>query len=105
MLSRRLVFDEKKYTLREVNNALLADFKGYEKMQQDMKDCEKYGNDNDAVDAIACDLFNLVAKANYELGPSTGYIITGMSSSITGAIPPGEPRPVHHRMAEMQVYS
>ncbi len=88
---KKLVFDEKKYTLREVNDALLADFKGYEQMQKDMKDCEKYGNDNDAVDAIACDLYNVVAKTNYELGPVYGLhhygivIINNQANTTWGA--------------------
>ncbi|MBR0474760.1 MAG: pyruvate formate-lyase [Erysipelotrichaceae bacterium] len=69
---KKLVFDQKKYTLREVNNALLADFEGYEQMQQDMKDCEKYGNDCEPVDKIANDLFELVGKENYEAGPRHG---------------------------------
>ena len=96
---KKLVFDEKKYTLREVNNALLADFNGYEKMQQDMKDCEKYGNDIDSVDTIANDLFELVAKANYEAGPRFGLhhygivIINNQGNTTwgmkTGASPDG----------------
>ncbi len=96
---KKLVFDDKKYTLREVNDALLADFKGYEQMQQDMKDCNKYGNDMDDVDEIACDLFNLVAKENYEAGPRHGLhhygivIINNQGNTTwgmkTGASPDG----------------
>ena len=32
---KKLVFEEKKYTLRELNEALKADFVGYEKLRKD----------------------------------------------------------------------
>ncbi len=75
---KKLVFDEKKYTLREVNNALLADFKGYEKMQQEMKDCEKYGNDIDEVDKIANDVFELISHNIRRLGIEKGLHYYGI---------------------------
>ncbi|MGL6113777.1 choline trimethylamine-lyase [Cetobacterium sp. SF1] len=55
---KRLVFEEKKYTLREIKEALKADFVGYEKLRQDCLGVPKYGNDEDYVDYIATDLIN-----------------------------------------------
>ncbi|MBQ9036199.1 MAG: pyruvate formate lyase family protein [Erysipelotrichaceae bacterium] len=75
---KKLVFEDKKYTLREVNNALLADFVGYEQMQQDLKDAPKYGNDDPYADEIANDVYNLVAKRNYEMGPEMGLHYYGI---------------------------
>ncbi|MBQ1942796.1 MAG: hypothetical protein II368_04010 [Clostridia bacterium] len=49
----KLVFNEKKYTLSQVRDALAADFKGYEEMQKDMLAAPKYGNDDDFVDKYA----------------------------------------------------
>ena len=48
---KRLVFEEKKYTLKEVEQAVLKNFEGCEKLRKDCLDCEKYGNDLDNVDA------------------------------------------------------
>ena len=47
---KELVYDEKKYTLREVVDALDKNFKGYERMQNELKDCSKYGNDYETAD-------------------------------------------------------
>lgn len=75
---KKLVFDERKYTLREVNNACLADFKGYEKMRMDMINCHKYGNDEDDVDQIACDVFNRVSEGIRSTGIRYGLHYYGI---------------------------
>jgi formate C-acetyltransferase len=53
---KKLVFDEKKYTLEEINQALLADFVGYDQIKADCINAPKYGNDDDYVDYLATDL-------------------------------------------------
>lgn len=55
---KKLVFDEKKYTLKEMKDALNADFVGYEKLRSDCLKAPKYGNDEDYVDYIAADLIH-----------------------------------------------
>ena len=55
---KKLVFEEKKYTLRELNEALKADFVGYEKLRKDCLEAPKYGNDDDYADYIAAELIN-----------------------------------------------
>lgn len=53
---KKLVFDDKKYTLQELNEALKADFVGYEQIKKDCLAAPKYGNDDDYADLIAADL-------------------------------------------------
>jgi len=53
---KKLVFDDKKYTLEQMNEALKADFKGYEQIRTDCLNAPKYGNDDDYADLIAADL-------------------------------------------------
>lgn len=53
---KKLVFDEKKYTLEQINTALKADFVGYEQVRTDCLNAPKYGNDDDYADLIAADL-------------------------------------------------
>ena len=53
---RKLVYDDKKYTLEQLNEALKADFKGYEQIRADCLAAPKYGNDDDYADLIAADL-------------------------------------------------
>ena len=55
---KKLVFEEKKYTLREMKEILNKDFVGYEKIRKDCLDVPKYGNDDDYVDFIAAELIN-----------------------------------------------
>lgn len=53
---RKLVFEDKKYTLSQLNDALKADFVGYEQIKADCLAAPKFGNDDDDVDYIAADL-------------------------------------------------
>lgn len=55
---KKLVFDDKKYTLQQLNEALKADFVGYEQIKNDCLKAPKYGNDDDYADLIAADLIN-----------------------------------------------
>ncbi|WP_279220935.1 pyruvate formate lyase family protein, partial [Mediterraneibacter butyricigenes] len=59
---KKLVFEEKKYTLTEMEQAVLKNFEGCEKLRKDCLDCEKYGNDLDNVDAMANEVYEYVAK-------------------------------------------
>lgn len=53
---RKLVFEDKKYTLKEIAAAAYANFEGYEEMLIDINHCPKYGNDDDSVDMMLSDL-------------------------------------------------
>lgn len=55
---KKLVFDDKKYTLQQLNEALVADFVGYEQVKADCLAAPKFGNDDDYADLIAADLIN-----------------------------------------------
>ena len=55
---KKLVYDDKKYTLAQLNEALKADFVGYDKMLADCLAAPKYGNDDDYADLIAADLIH-----------------------------------------------
>jgi benzylsuccinate synthase len=50
---KKLVFDEKKYTMEQLVDALEANWEGYEEMRLDfVKNAPKWGNDDDYVDDI-----------------------------------------------------
>ncbi|WP_430606321.1 choline trimethylamine-lyase [Enterococcus sp. AZ170] len=55
---KKLVFDDKKYTLEELNRALKADFVGYDQIRTDCLNAPKYGNDDDYADLIAAELIH-----------------------------------------------
>ena len=49
---KRVIFEEKRYTMAQLNRALETNWKDQEVMRQTMLSQEKFGNDLDAVDAI-----------------------------------------------------
>ena len=59
---KKLIFEEKKYTMQQLLTALDANWEGYEEMRQDFAAAPKYGNDNDEADAMAADLYEKFAQ-------------------------------------------
>lgn len=54
--SKKLIYDDKTYTLAQIKEALDADWKGYELIQRDCKKAPKYGNDDNYADLIAAEI-------------------------------------------------
>lgn len=82
---KKLVYDEKKYTMSELIDALNANFEGYEQLLHDFKNCEKFGNDIEEVDKItarALNRFFAVLKRN---NTYRGGIFTGGCSTFNRA--------------------
>lgn len=59
---KKLVYDDKKYTLEELNEALKADFVDFDQIKRDCLDAPKYGNDDDYADNICNDIINFTEK-------------------------------------------
>jgi len=55
---KRLVFEDKVTTIKELNDALNADWEGYEELRSQAQAVAKYGNDDDYVDRIAVKISN-----------------------------------------------
>lgn len=55
---RKLVFDDQVCTMETMVRALQANWEGYEDLQEQAKNCPKYGNDDDYVDNIAIRVAN-----------------------------------------------
>lgn len=82
---KKLVYDEKKYTMSELLDALNADFEGFEKLHHDFRNCEKFGNGIEEVDEItakAVNRFFAVLKRN---NTYRGGIFTGGCSTFNRA--------------------
>ena len=82
---RTLAFDEKKYTLKQLNEAALENFVGFERIQRDLWEVPKYGNDHDACDELANDLYEHVAKGirNKGIDHGMGYYLIVISNNQT----------------------
>ncbi|WP_298703236.1 choline trimethylamine-lyase [uncultured Veillonella sp.] len=55
---KKLVFDDHKYKLSEIRDALNANFEGYQQIHTDCVNAPKYGNDNPYADNICRDIVN-----------------------------------------------
>ncbi len=53
---KHFVFDEKKYTMAQLVDALDKNFEGYEALWRDFSSYDKFGNDNAEVDAIYAEI-------------------------------------------------
>ncbi len=79
-----LVYDRKKITLKELKQALAANWEGYENVRKMCLQAPKYGNDIDYVDLIAKDLYQFLLdeEANYH---TFGRPVLGNVKGIGGA--------------------
>ena len=84
---RKLVFDDRKYTLRQLNEAALHNYEGYNyaMIQRDLINQGKYGNDIEEVDELANDLYEYVAKGirNRGIEKGMGYYLIVISNNQT----------------------
>ena len=111
---RRVVFEEAAVSLPELVAALDADFAGRETLRQRLVNrAPKYGNDDEAADAIMVRAFNACFAAidgrpntkggcyRLEMLPTTCHVYFG---SVTGALPDGRPagRPLSEGISPVQ---
>ena len=84
---RKLVFEEHKYTLEQLNEAALHNFEGreYALIRKDLLAQGKYGNDLEDVDALANELYEYVAKGIRDRGieAGLGYYLIVISNNQT----------------------
>jgi formate C-acetyltransferase len=94
---KKVVFEEKKYTMKEVLSAMRANFEGHEDMRQELVHAPKYGNDDDYVDRIAADIANFFCDYVMEYNRKNGMLIWVslynflymQEATYTGATPDG----------------
>ncbi|MGX7012889.1 choline trimethylamine-lyase [Vagococcus silagei] len=86
---KKLVFDEKKYTLQELNTALKADFVGYDQIRTDCLNAPKYGNDDDYADLIASDLIHFT-EAEHRQYKTLYSVLSHGTLSISNNTPFGQ---------------
>lgn len=72
---KKVVFEDKRYTIPEIRKALEADYAGYETMQAELKAAPKFGCDNDEVDLIAADIAQHFCEWTEEYSAENGVRI------------------------------
>jgi len=81
---KELVYDKKALSLRELTAVLDANFEGYEKERRLCQNVPKYGNDDEAADAMAKRVFDHISLLNREAGKKTKvfpYMIVSVNNS------------------------
>ena len=86
---KKLVFDEKKYTMAQLLEALDADWVGYEAMRQDFLKAPKYGNNLDEPDRLVAQIYQLFADTCAENRTAYGGHVTPNAISISAHQPGG----------------
>ena len=82
---KKLVYDEKKYTMSELIDALTANFEGYERLHHDFRNCEKFGNDIEAADEITARIVNRFLTILKRNNTYRGGVFTGGCSTFNRA--------------------
>ena len=82
---KKLVYDEKKYTMSELIDALDADFEGYEQLHHNFRNCEKFGNDFEEVDNITARILNRFFTVLKRNNTYRGGVFTGGCSTFNRA--------------------
>jgi formate C-acetyltransferase/benzylsuccinate synthase len=69
---KKLVYDDKKYTMAELKNALDANWEGYEDMRMDFVRAPKWGNDDDYVDQVWVKMYEDLGKMSWSVRDING---------------------------------
>lgn len=83
---KTLVYDGKRFTLEQFVHMLDCDFEGFEAERKLCLEAPKYGNDDDAADAMAARLFADLADRTVEAGKAAGldhYNIVSVNNSMS----------------------
>jgi len=87
----KLVFDENKITKDELQQALDADFEGYERLRQMLiNGAPKYGNDDDKVDRFAREIASLVVEEHHKYKTLCGDYFMPSLYPVSSNVPQGE---------------
>jgi pyruvate-formate lyase len=96
------VFDQKKYTMTQLVDAIKADWVGFDQMRQDFRNAPKFGNDNDFADSIMMratkDVYEIGRTIRDERGALGVYTnalsvsLMFMAAPVIGALPNGRKR-------------
>lgn len=97
---KKLVFEEKRYSMADMLDAVRSNWEGYEAMRQEcINKVPKFGNDDRYVDEIACKVFKLcsdIAETTYDINRGHWSILAQSVSiyqataAFTGALPDGK---------------
>lgn len=80
---KKLVFDDKKYSMEDMVNALSADWVGYDEMRRDALNAPKWGNDDSYVDEIGTRIYEMIADLYDEQTQFSGMAPVPVPQSVS----------------------
>jgi pyruvate-formate lyase len=84
---KKMIYEDKKYTMAELKKALQDDWQGHEKMRLDfVHNVPKWGNDDDYVDSIMLKCLRDIAKFSHELKDPMGNNWPILPENVSGNI-------------------
>ncbi|HVN95182.1 MAG TPA: pyruvate formate lyase family protein [Syntrophorhabdaceae bacterium] len=86
---KKLVFEDKRWSMKEVSAALKANWAGYEDMRKAFLNAPKYGNDSDYADGVAAEIYRHLADASVTFGTVLGGTQKPSGISISAQGPGG----------------
>jgi pyruvate-formate lyase len=86
---RKLVFDDKTVTMKELKTALSANWEGYEEVRKACVAAPKFGNDNDYADATAVEIYRFFAETTGTFATVVGGTHKPSAISISSQWPGG----------------
>ena len=95
---KKLIYEDKKYTMDELKKALDANWEGYEDMRMDFVRAPKWGNDDDYVDQIWARVYEDLGKMSWSVRDINGQPWPTLPEAVaaftvqatkTGALPNG----------------
>ncbi|MCR4667701.1 MAG: glycyl radical protein [Desulfovibrio sp.] len=87
---KKLVFEDKKLTMKEVVDACRADFKGYEPVREMLRKAPTYGNDDPYADTIARDVDRICQLEAMKSSQERGIHVDVRYVPITSHVPFGK---------------
>ena len=69
---KKLIYDDKKYTMAQLKEALEVNWTGYEKMRLEFVNAPKWGNDDDYVDKVWVDVYEDLKKMSWSVRDING---------------------------------
>ncbi|MDY6856843.1 MAG: pyruvate formate lyase family protein [Thermodesulfobacteriota bacterium] len=83
---KKLVYDDKKYTMAELKKALEANWEGYEEMRMDFVRAPKWGNDEDYVDKVWVKVYEALGKISWSVKDINGQPRPTLPESIAAHV-------------------
>lgn len=87
---KKLVFEDKVTTMREIADAMRANFVGYEVLRQQLMNAPKYGNNDPYVDALAKEVDRNALEFTHKYSKSMGIFMNLRLVPFTSHVPFGK---------------